>query len=120
MASYVPGSVSVNIVQGAYHVEELTFVDGDNNNAPIDLAALYDAIECDLREGRNKQTPQIKALALGSGITITNTNVLNLDLTNESREARYFGDIRFRLTGTSNWITLVTLVCTNTLSITKV
>jgi hypothetical protein len=120
MASFEPGTARVSIVQGAYHVEELSFVDGDNNNAPIDLAALYDAIECNLREDRRKDSVKIKGLTLSSGITITNTNVLNLDLTNESDKLKYYGDIRFRLTGTSNWVTLVTLDCTNTLSVTKV
>ena len=118
MSFYVPATVKVNIVQGSAHVEPIVLENEDGT--PFQISTEFDDIKCDLRERRTKESPLIKSISLGSGITITLINTLNLDLTNDSSEAKYYGDVRFLRTGTTDeWDTLLTLECTNTLSVTK-
>lgn len=118
MSYYVPANISVNIRQGAYHVETLTLTDG---GSAINIAANYDAIICEMRNGTSSAAPLIKRVTLaGGGITITNTNELNLNLTTDFAPGNYKGDIRFRLTGTQNWVTLIAMDVVITASISRI
>lgn len=118
MSYYTPSQISVNIRQGAYHVETLTFTD---DGSPMDLATLYDEIVCEMRNGNNTNAPLIKRVTLtGGDITITDTNKLNLDLTTSFAEGNYKGDIRFRKDSTTNWDTLVAMDVVITPSISRI
>lgn len=117
MSYYIPANISVNIRQGAYHVETLTLTDG---GSAVDIATDYDEIVCEMRNGNSTAAPLIKRITLsGGGITISNTNDLNLDLTSDFAPGNYKGDIRFRLDGTQNWITLIAMDVVITASISR-
>ena len=110
MSYYVPANVATTVRQGDLHVEELTLTDG---GSPVNIAALYDEIVCEVRKGVRSDTDLIKRIALsGGGITITSTNQLNLNLTTTAAAGTYYADVRFRITGTQNWVTLITLTIT--------
>ena len=109
MSYYVPANVATTVRQGDLHVEELTLTDG---GSPVDIAALYDAVVCDIRKGQRSDTERVKRITLGDGITISDTNQLNLNLTTSAAAGTYYADVRFNQTGTSNWVTLITLTIT--------
>lgn len=117
MSYYTPANISVNIRQGAYHIETLTLTDG---GSAIDIAADYDEIVCEMRNGNSSSAPLIKRITLtGGGITIANTNDLNLNLTTDFAAGNYKGDIRFRLDDTENWVTLIAMDVVITASISR-
>ena len=118
MSYYVPAQISVNIRQGAYHIETLTMTDG---GSAMDLATLYDEIVCEVRNGNDTNSPLIKRVTLtGGDITITDTNKLNLNLTTSYQGGNYKGDIRFRQDSTTNWDTLVAMDVVITPSISRI
>ncbi len=117
MSYYIPANISVNIRQGAYHIETLTLTDG---GSAVDIATDYDEIVCEMRNGNSTAAPLIKRITLsGGGITISNTNELNLNLTTDFTPGNYKGDIRFRLDSTQNWITLIAMDVVITASISR-
>jgi hypothetical protein len=117
MSYFIAANISVNIRQGAFHIETLTLTDG---GSAVDIATDYDAIVCQIRNGNTSDAPLIKSVTLeGGGITITNTNELNLNLTTDFAPGNYKGDIRFRLDGTQNWVTLIAMDVVLTASISR-
>lgn len=99
-------------------METLTFTDG---GSAMDLATLYDEIVCEMRNGNDTNAPLIKRVTLsGGGITITDTNNLNLNLTTSFAAGNYKGDIRFRQDSTDNWVTIVAMDVVITPSISRI
>lgn len=65
-----------------------------------DLAANFDDIVMEVRAADNYDSKLIKRLSLTEGtITISDTNVLNFNLSSTARGGTYFLDVMFKKTG---------------------
>ena len=104
MSFFNAGTASVSIQQGDYAVPSFTITSG---GSAIDILTDYDDIKCDIREGKSIESPLVKRVSLSDGITVTDTNTLNVDVTNDSTRDRLYGAVKFQITGTSNWVTLL-------------
>ena len=87
----------------------LTFIarDSEGNDTPIDLAATFDEIILQIRDGVEDEAPRFKNLSLGNGITIVNTNQISFNLSGDYTRERLRYDLRLRYIGTSQWITYI-------------
>ena len=78
-----------------------------------DVSATFSDVLIQVRTGDNPNSSLIKSLSLAEGtITVTDTNVLNFDLSMNVDDGVYYYDVRFKVVGETQYQTYIKGVVT--------
>ena len=102
------GFIKYPVYRGDDEPYILKMFDGDNDDIPLNVSATYDEIILEARKGNNENAPLVFRKTLSGGtITITNTNEINYNLSTSEKAGVYYLDLRFRISGTEKWKTII-------------